>query len=94
VNLEPYVPLLTALFTFANTALLVWSQMRIRRLKEHVNGMRLQALADAEERGRAQALSGGVVAMSVPRGIAPQSTERPLDRSSDDFGNEMGPSTS
>lgn len=63
------MPLLTAIFTFANTALLVWSQVRLQHLKDHVNGMRLQALADAEERGRGQALSGGVVATSARGGI-------------------------
>lgn len=72
MNLEPYVPLLTAIFTFANTALLVWAQMRFERLKEHVNGMRLQALADAEARGRSQALTGGIVAMHAQGSSEPQ----------------------
>lgn len=68
MSLEPYVPLLTALFTFANTALLVWSQLRLEHLKNRVNGMYLQTLADAEHRGRVQAASGGLAAMSAPRG--------------------------
>lgn len=79
-NLEPYVPLLTALFTFANTALLVWNQVRLQHLKKRVNGMYLQSLADAEERGRGQALTGGVVARSVPGDTAPPGESPPSRR--------------
>jgi len=71
VNLEPYVPVIAAAFTLANTVLLVWNQIRVEHLRKRVNGMYLQSLASAEDRGRAQALTGGVVAMSVPRGSDP-----------------------
>jgi hypothetical protein len=70
--MEPYLPALTALLTLLNTCLVFWNGRRMHQMHRKVNGMYLQSLAAAEERGRAQALTGGVVAMSVPRGSAPQ----------------------
>jgi hypothetical protein len=72
VNVEPYLPAVTALLTLLNTCLVFWNGRRMHQMHRRVNGMYLQTLADAEARGREQALTGGVVAMSVPRGSAPQ----------------------
>lgn len=54
MNLEPYLPFLTALVTLINTYMLVHNSRRLGQMKERVNGMYLQSLAEAERRGRRQ----------------------------------------
>jgi hypothetical protein len=56
-DLAPYVPAITAFFTLANTIILVWNHRKVSGVKQQVNGMKWQLLADAENRGRQQALS-------------------------------------
>lgn len=50
--IEPYLPAVTALLTLANTIVLFFMTHQTRSIRRHVNGMQLQLLADAEERGR------------------------------------------
>lgn len=74
MNIEPYLPALTALFTLLNTLVLVWNHRKVRHLSEKVNGMYLQTLADAESRGRqlgklaATVAPGAAAARTVPPG--------------------------
>jgi hypothetical protein len=70
-----WAPVLTALFTLANTALLVFSARHTREIHRKVNGLYMQTLADAEERGRVSALTSGASALK-PTGDPPDAAPR------------------
>jgi hypothetical protein len=57
MNLEPWIPAITAALTLVNTVILVWNQRHFAQLRENVNGMKYQLLAEAEQRGRRQVLN-------------------------------------
>lgn len=52
LNLEPYIPLVTAALTLANTVVLFMINRRTSRTHERVNGLLLQHTVEAEQRGR------------------------------------------
>lgn len=62
-----WAPAITALLTLVNTAILVLQHRRLGGVKEKVNGMYLQTLADAEMRGRGQAVGVEVLRPDQPR---------------------------
>jgi hypothetical protein len=77
VNIEPYLPAITALFTLINTLVLAWNHRQVRKLRSKVNGMYLQTLADAEQRGRENAMLREAVRPVEPAARSAQShTER------------------
>jgi hypothetical protein len=77
VNIEPYLPAITALFTLINTLVLAWNHRQVRKLRSKVNGMYLQTLADAEQRGRENAMLREAVRPVEPAATSVQShTER------------------
>lgn len=55
MQIEPYLPAITALLTLANTIVLFFMTHQTRSIRRHVNGMQLQLLAEAERRGRREA---------------------------------------
>lgn len=55
MNLEPYVPAITAALTLINTIVLVWNQRHFATMKHRFNSLISHTLADAERRGRASA---------------------------------------
>ncbi len=52
MNVEVYLPAVTAALTLCNTIVLWWVSQRTAEIRRHVNGMKLQLVQDAEERGR------------------------------------------
>lgn len=56
MEIAPYLPAITAALTLANTLLLFLMNRQSRQIRRHVNGMQLQLLAEAERRGRREAL--------------------------------------
>lgn len=52
MDLASYLPLLTAVFTFANTLVLWQVNRRSKKTHETVNGLMLHNIHEAEERGR------------------------------------------
>ena len=66
MGIEPYLPVLTALFTLVNTLVLAWNHRQVRSLRAKVNGMYMQTLADAEQRGRLDAETRGAAAIVEP----------------------------
>jgi hypothetical protein len=77
VNIEPYLPAITALFTLVNTLVLAWNHRQVRKLRSRVNGMYLQTLADAEFRGRAQAKGRPEVLLDVPDATSARARNEP-----------------
>lgn len=55
MDITPYLPLVTAALTLANTVFLFFMNNRQRAIHKHVNGMQLQLLSEAERRGRRHA---------------------------------------
>lgn len=58
MSVEPYIPLATALLTLLNTVLMILNRRKLHRVEKRTNGMQLQLLAEAERRGRREALIG------------------------------------
>lgn len=50
--MEAYLPLLTAVFSLANTVVLLVINRRTGKLHDRVNGLVMQQMLEAEERGR------------------------------------------
>jgi hypothetical protein len=66
VEFGQWAPVVTAALTLINTVILVWNQQKVRQIRDHVDGMHLQLLAEAERRGRRSALRGAARAEGRP----------------------------